>query len=216
MAWNGSIWIIGGSTVFGASFENQGPYSPILGYSHDGITWTVSSTDFSSYTNISCTSVTWNGSTWVAGFSGGSILAYSTDAQIWNIVSESFTSVTHLVSRTVLPYTNTTVQNGATGPTGPSGLTGATGAHGVTGLQGVTGAAGDTGYTGLAGATGATGAQGDTGTTGLAGATGAVGDTGIPGTRIYSGSGYPPNPDVGIIGDYYLDTNAGILYGPKI
>jgi hypothetical protein len=43
-----------------------------------------------------------------------------------------------------------------------------------------------------------------------------IGATGTAGTRIYSGSGFPPNPDVGITGDFYLDVTTAILYGPKV
>ena len=52
---------------------------------------------------------------------------------------------------------------------------------------------------------GLSGSPGDTGTTG---------DTGTAGSKIYSGVGVP-DPGVGNVGDYYLDTSTGILYGPK-
>ena len=80
----------------------------------------------------------------------------------------------------------------------------------ITGPQGLTGATGDTGTTGATGATGTTGATGDTGTGGATGATG----IGTPGTQILSGTG-PPDPALGSVGDYYLDTSTGLLYGPK-
>ena len=74
----------------------------------------------------------------------------------------------------------------------------------------------DLGPIGATGATGTAGATGATGTAGATGATGTTGSSGTAGTRIYSGSGYPPSPDVGVTGDYYLNTLTGILYGPKV
>ncbi|MBB3055060.1 hypothetical protein [Mucilaginibacter gotjawali] len=52
----------------------------------------------------------------------------------------------------------------------------------------------------------------------LKGPTGSTGATGAPGTagsQIYSGTGMPP-ASTGVIGDYYLDTQNFLLYGPKI
>jgi hypothetical protein len=107
---------------------------------------------------------------------------------------------------------------GPQGPTGFSGPTGATGIQGLTGPSGATGlggAIGATGLQGVTGSTGATGLVGPSGATGLVGPSGATGVTGASGTRIYSGEGFPPDPDVGTTGDFYLDTLTGILYGPK-
>lgn len=57
-----------------------------------------------------------------------------------------------------------------------------------------------------AGATGATGATGSTGATGTTGASGADGRT------ILNGSGAPSG---GNSGDFYIDTTANLIYGPK-
>ncbi|RFS23495.1 hypothetical protein DVR12_10810 [Chitinophaga silvatica] len=64
---------------------------------------------------------------------------------------------------------------------------------------------------------GAQGPQGNTGPQGSAGPqgiAGAVGPAGKNGSTIYAGEGVPAN-SVGQLGDYYLDKNTGILYGPK-
>lgn len=57
-------------------------------------------------------------------------------------------------------------------------------------------------------------AKGDKGDTGATGQTGAAGKNGIDGNTILSGIGAPDN-SVGQDGDFYLDTQAEILYGPK-
>ena len=88
------------------------------------------------------------------------------------------------------------------------GPTGATGATGATGPQGPTGPTGATGATGLTGPTGATGPAGPTGATGPQGIQGPAGST------IRTGSGAPTGA-TGVDGDYYFDTVAGVLYGPK-
>lgn len=46
------------------------------------------------------------------------------------------------------------------------------------------------------------------------GVTGPTGSPGVDGPRIYSGSG-APSAGLGRSGDFYIDTAAGILYGPK-
>jgi hypothetical protein len=42
--------------------------------------------------------------------------------------------------------------------------------------------------------------------------------TGLAGTRIWSGRGAPPNgyTAAASVGDFYLDLDTGILYGPKV
>jgi hypothetical protein len=85
------------------------------------------------------------------------------------------------------------------GPRGPAGATGATGPQGATGA------------TGPQGATGATGAQGPTGATGPTGPTGAAG---ADGKTVRSGSG-APSSGLGVDGDFYIDTTADAIYGPK-
>ncbi|HVU94806.1 MAG TPA: hypothetical protein VHE34_06255 [Puia sp.] len=58
---------------------------------------------------------------------------------------------------------------------------------------------------------GANGAQGPAGPQGPQGSQGAAG---TPGSQIYSGAGAPPS-STGITGDYYIDINHAIIYGPK-
>ena len=55
--------------------------------------------------------------------------------------------------------------------------------------------------------------QGDKGDKGETGATGAQGLPGKDGSKIYSGQGKPVSQ--GVEGDYYIDTDAKIFYGPK-
>ncbi len=68
-----------------------------------------------------------------------------------------------------------------------------------------------TGPQGPAGATGATGPQGPQGPQGPAGTNGT---NGANGNTILNGSGAPSNT-LGHDGDFYLDTSADALYGPK-
>lgn len=67
------------------------------------------------------------------------------------------------------------------------------------------------------GAVGPQGAAGDKGSTGATGAIGPAGPAGVngkDGSIIYSGNTVPANTQ-GIIGDFYLNTATGLLYGPK-
>ena len=59
------------------------------------------------------------------------------------------------------------------------------------------------------------GPQGVAGPRGFTGASGVPGDDGVAGSQIYSGSGAPTS-GVGIDGDYYIDTVAPALWGPKV
>lgn len=98
---------------------------------------------------------------------------------------------------TVLPYS--------------SGIQGPTGATGAQGIQGIQGPQGPIGPTGLTGATGPTGPQGPVGATG---ATGPQGNPGLDGKTVLSGSG-APSAGTGLNGDFYIDTTANTIYGPK-
>jgi hypothetical protein len=89
-----------------------------------------------------------------------------------------------------------------------SGGTGTVGPQGPQGPSGPAGPAGPAGPRGPSGATGPQGPQGATGNTGAAGAAGAAG------SQIYSGAGTPPG-GVGKTGDYYIDTEHAVIYGPK-
>lgn len=66
--------------------------------------------------------------------------------------------------------------------------------------------------TSLIGPPGATGAQGIQGIQGIPGADGA---DGADGNTILSGTG-DPIPATGVFGDYYIDTDADVLWGPKV
>jgi hypothetical protein len=74
-----------------------------------------------------------------------------------------------------------------------------------------TGPAGPAGPVGPAGATGATGAPGPGGQVGPAGPAGPAGENG---NTVLNGSG-PPASSLGNDGDFYIDTAADVLYGPK-
>jgi hypothetical protein len=74
------------------------------------------------------------------------------------------------------------------------------------------GPAGPAGATGPAGNTGPAGPQGPAGQTGAAGA---AGPTGAAGNTVLNGNGPPTDSSLGKDGDFYLDTQADVLYGPK-
>ncbi|MFZ4512449.1 MAG: hypothetical protein ACOYNX_02350, partial [Geothrix sp.] len=75
---------------------------------------------------------------------------------------------------------------------------------------------GPTGATGPQGATGAQGIQGVQGPIGVTGATGATGQAGLDGRTVLHGAGTPvATGAAGVVGDFYLDTVANVLYGPK-
>jgi hypothetical protein len=78
----------------------------------------------------------------------------------------------------------------------------------------VVGETGPTGPTGPTGATGPTGPKGDTGDTGATGAAGTNGTNGIDGKTVLNGSGVP-SAGLGVDGDFYIDTTANSIYGPK-
>ena len=75
VATNGSMWVAGG----------QNGYNNQVIYSMDGITW-VSSPSADSFLNWWCSSVTWNGSLWVASggrYGGSGSIIYSSDGITW-------------------------------------------------------------------------------------------------------------------------------------
>ena len=106
---------------------------------------------------------------------------------------------------------------GPTGPTGPTGPIGPTGANGETGSAGATGPAGSTGAVGPdgpAGPAGPAGADGMPGQPGPVGPEGPTGPAGANGKTLLNGNG-PPNNNLGVVGDFYIDTLANQIYGPK-
>ena len=81
-------------------------------------------------------------------------------------------------------------------------------------LKGDKGDKGDKGATGDKGDKGATGDKGDKGANGDKGDKGNPGANGKDGSVIHSGT-TEPTANIGKIGDWYIDTNAKVLYGPK-
>lgn len=125
--------------------------------------------------------------------------------------------------------TGATGQTGATGKQGKQGPQGSTGARGEKGDTGSQGAKGDTGSQGPRGEQGPQGNQGDIGPQGdqgtqgeqgpqgdqgSVGPQGDKGDTGAAGTAVLSGSSIP-DPALGQLGDFYIDTTTYSIYGPK-
>lgn len=109
---------------------------------------------------------------------------------------------------------------GPAGSQGIQGVAGLVGATGATGAQGAAGTAGPTGLTGAQGAQGIQGIQGPIGLTGLTGATGAAGTNGTNGTNGLDGKTIlnglvAPIASQGVDGDFYLNTAASTMYGPK-
>ncbi len=124
---------------------------------------------------------------------------------------------------------------GPAGPQGPIGLTGLAGPQGTPGPQGPPGAMGPMGLMGpqgapgaqgLPGPQGALGPQGLPGPQGVAGLPGPQGAQGIPGTNGRDGlPGQPgktllsgatdPSPATGTDGDFYLNTTAYLMFGPR-
>ena len=85
------------------------------------------------------------------------------------------------------------------------------GPAGTPGAQGPTGLTGATGPQGPAGPTGLTGPQGPAGPTG---ATGPQGSAGTNGNTVLNGNLAPSNGQ-GVDGDFYINTAANLIYGPK-
>jgi hypothetical protein len=117
---------------------------------------------------------------------------------------------------------------GAAGPTGPAGVGAAwqQGAGAPTAGDGANGdfwlntSNGDIYGPKTAGAWGAVifniaeGQQGPAGPAGATGATGATGAAGADGRTVLSGSGGPAS-ELGADGDFFIDTTAWVIYGPK-
>lgn len=81
-------------------------------------------------------------------------------------------------------------------------------------LKGEKGEKGDKGNPGEKGDKGNPGEKGDKGNPGEKGDKGNPGTNGKDGSVIHSGT-TEPTANIGKIGDWYIDTNAKILYGPK-
>ena len=88
---------------------------------------------------------------------------------------------------------------------GPQGIQGPEGPQGIQGPQGPQGIQGNAGPQGLQGIQGPAGPTGPTGATGAAGANGKT---------VLSGAG-APSVGLGVDGDFYINTTANTIYGPK-
>jgi len=104
---------------------------------------------------------------------------------------------------------------GPQGDLGPQGPQGIPGPQGDLGPQGYMGPQGPVGPQGLMGPQGITGAQGPEGPQGpfVAGPQGPQGADG-GGSTIITGNGVPTSA-TGNVGDYYIDADSNIMYGPK-
>ena len=98
VAWNGKIWVAGGSQ--GANDKYQ-LYSPTIAWSEDGKNWFGVSNSNQLFANI-CTGLAWNGNMWLAtGYSyrsgagqvnprsAGNKIARSQDGKNWTIVNNT-------------------------------------------------------------------------------------------------------------------------------
>ena len=110
--------------------------------------------------------------------------------------------------------TGATGQKGEKGDKGDTGATGQKGDKGDTGVTGQKGEKGDKGDTGDTGQKGDKGDKGDTGDTGQKGDKGEQGVPGQNGSKIYAGIGVPTS-NIGVVGDWYIDSQNKRLYGPK-
>ena len=118
VAWNGSIWLAGGT-------KKEGGQTILR--SADGITWTaVTQTQITT----AVFSLAWNGTTWIAGGTSAGVgkLAKSTDGSTWTAVTYSgfATAAYALSSRRPLPFVGSGgstpgLYYRASGPTGPTG-----------------------------------------------------------------------------------------------
>jgi len=98
---------------------------------------------------------------------------------------------------------------GEKGDKGDKGDKGNDGTDGTDGKDGVKGDKGDKGDKGADGKDGTDGIKGDKGDKGE------KGDKGADGTKILGGNGVP-TASLGAVGDFYLDRQNFVLYGPKL
>ena len=99
---------------------------------------------------------------------------------------------------------------------GDRGERGEQGERGEKGEKGEAGDKGEKGDKGVQGDKGLIGDKGEQGDKGLKGDDGKKnnGDNGAPATQIHLGKG-EPSSYIGKEGDWYIDTETGVLYGPK-
>jgi hypothetical protein len=139
------------------------------------------------------------------------------------------------VDGTGLEFTSTASLVGPQGPAGPTGPAGSNGSPGVDGSQWYSGSGAPSAGLGVntdlylnvsngdlyqkSGGAWAiidnlTGPTGATGSTGATGAAGSNGSNGTDGKTVRNGSG-APSSGLGVDGDFYIDTTAFQIYGPK-
>jgi hypothetical protein len=101
VAWNGTIWVAGGSGT------------NVLAYSSDGITWTLADVSGIDPAVTECFALGWNGIMWVAGVDTGFI--YSYDGINWNnadIVNDVLANCLTLVWKSDMWLAGGTLGNG--------------------------------------------------------------------------------------------------------
>ena len=181
---------------------SQGPTGPA---GPTGATGSTGATGIQGNPGVSPGGLTWKG-TYVAGttyVTNDTALYNGASYWVWN---GPVTGVIPTASGAQWALLST---GGATGPTGPQGITGPTGPTGSIGLTGPTGPIGP------AGPTGSAGANGSAGTNGTNGAPGTNGTNGVDGKTVLNGTTVPSN-SLGANGDFYLNTNTYMMYGPKV
>jgi hypothetical protein len=141
--------------------------------------------------------------TTVAGLTTNMTALKGQSAALGSNVTALTSNLTSLKSQTVALSSNVTnllqIKTGPVGPTGPQGAKGDAGAAGPQGPIGLSGPAG---------------AKGNTGATGPQGPQGLTGAAGVNGKSVLNGSAAPLS-SAGNLGDFYVDTTAKLIYGPK-
>jgi hypothetical protein len=210
VAWNGSIWIAGGSSIIGAEDINGNLVpNPSFVVSYNAFTWyAATGTPFSGYpsqvasryplpfggpppgttsqhtsNNIAPNVLVYNPSTGLTTYT--STLTISEGHRVTVSGNLAITNVqttsSTLTNVLTLSGDGTVWQSSAINVVGTTGVTGATGSTGPSGVQGLTGQTGETGASGLSGPTGPTGSTGPSGVQGLTGQTGQTGASGLSG-----------------------------------
>ncbi len=204
-------WSLGSVTQFPATMDFQRPYYveatinniaqsrdeiAASAYAIGGFTWLG---DWSSATTyITNDVVTHNGSTYISKVSANTGNEPDLNPTYWDVLAASSAG-----------------PQGPTGPTGPQGPIGLTGPQGIQGVAGTTGPMGPTGPQGTAGANGTNGTNGTNGADGATGPTGPMGPAGLDGRTVLSGTVDPDDATVGVNGDFYINTAANTIFGPK-
>jgi len=139
------------------------------------------------------------------------------DSDLWYAPSTGIVSARVSGAWVDLTLSGPAGPQGEQGPQGPPGEDGAQGPQGEQGPQGPPGEIGPQGPQGPAGTDGAQGPQGPQGPQGEQGPqgpAGADGAAGADGKTVLNGAG-APGAGLGVDGDFYIDTSADTIYGPK-